>query len=340
MLIDIKWDNDQDALFTFEFKCFPEKFDVNYKNLEVEFQTLPNNVEEEVNINLETLRDANATLEPFDENGLIENTNEVKISFELSADSHFGYLDNPLTLTIGSDSAKIGEDVDLALIGKKINDQVEVNFTHQHEDEVITETVKIKVEDAFYKVLPELNDSFAISLDYDSFEAMKAKLTDEATIKYEISNEQALEQAVVSSLVKNNSLDIPDEYYIRNGKYMLEKNYNASLDSISDEILLNFGKIYSEQQTVFELVAERIKEIENLEITDNDVDTYLELILKGEDKSVEDYKENYKHVIENDDFKTRVMQHRVLEIVKSTMTIVEPKKEEEIIESPVANDGE
>lgn len=339
-LININWDNDQEAVLTFEFKCFPEKFDVNYKNLEVPFKELEKNVDAEVEANLQSLREANATQEPLDENGVVGVDCEVTISFSLAEESHFINLDNPLTLTVGKSAEVIGTDFDEKVIGKKINDVFEVNFVHQHDDEIITETVEVKIEDAFFKTLPLLDDAFALSMDYESLEAMKAKLTSEAEAAFEMNNMQAIEQAIITALIKNNPLDIPDEYYIRNGQYMLEKQYNSSLGNISEDILLNFGKIYSEMQTVFELVAERIKEVENIEITDADVDNYLEIILKNDDKTVEEYKENYKHVVENEDFKTRVMQHKVLEIVKSTMVIVEPKMEEEIIETPVANDGE
>ncbi len=148
--------------------------------------------------------------------------------------------------------------------------------------------------------------------------------------------------AIVNAVAKANPLDIPNEFFINNARYMFNRNYNLSADSIDEETLLKFGKMFSENQTIFDLVVEKIKKTENLEITEADKDEHILTLVKDHNQTLEEYKENYKHFIESENFTDQIMHNKVIKMIKETMTIVEPpvqlENQEEITEAEIVTE--
>ena len=56
---------------------------------------------------------------------------------------------------------------------------------------------------------------------------------------------------------------------------MFEKTYQANTEGIDNETLLKFGKMFTESQTIFDLVMEKVKKNENIQISDEDKDEYI-----------------------------------------------------------------
>ncbi|HPK40486.1 MAG TPA: hypothetical protein PKZ69_02595 [Candidatus Cloacimonadota bacterium] len=194
---------------------------------------------------------------------------------------------------------------------------------------------KFKVVDAFRKKLPELNDDFAKANDYESVEDMKAKMMEIFKQESDRVVENELNRSIVDAVAKLNPLEIPDAYFINNGRYMLERSYQARVDDIDEDTLLKFGKMFSENQTIFDLVVEKIKKVKELQITDEDKDDYIKDLIKDQNQTLEEYKENFKTFIDSDNFVDQVIHKKVINMIKSTMKIVEP-----IIEQPVVDEPE
>jgi trigger factor len=70
------------------------------------------------------------------------------------------------------------------------------------------------VTDAFKFQLPELNDDFAKTMDFESVEDMKNKLKEEFDAEFNATKGRALEQAIVMAIAKANPIEIPDDYLL------------------------------------------------------------------------------------------------------------------------------
>jgi len=218
--------------------------------------------------------------------------------------------------------------MDEKIIGKKINDKFEAEFVDNKNN--VKAVFEFMVTDAFKIQLPELNDDFAKTMDYESVEDMKNKLKEEFEAEFNATKDRALEQAIVMAIAKANPIEIPDDYFIQAGRYMIEKNYGSNAKGLDDALLLNFGKAFTEAQSKFDLVVERIKELENIEITEADKDEYINYLIRGQKQTIEEYKENYKHFIEGENFQDQVLHNKIVKMIKETIVIVEPKQEEPV----------
>lgn len=330
---DVVWNTGEDAVFTFEYQCFPEGFEPNYKNLEVEYKNPDYDMNKQIESAIKDILTSNATQNPFDENDVITNDNIITIAFEANNALPEPYFDDSeLSLRVGD--KKFGEDLDDKLLGLKINSIFTAEFVDNENE--IKYNYQFKVVDAFKVQLPELTDDFAKSMDYESVEDMKNKLKAEFEDEYNATKDRSLEQAIVMAVAKANPLEIPDDYFIQAGRYMIEKNYGSDAKGLEDNILLNFGKAFTEAQTVFDLVVERIKDIEKFEITDEDKDEYIKIIIRGQKHTLEEYKENYKHFVESENFIAQATQFKIVKLIKETIKIVEPKE----VEAPIAETAE
>jgi len=336
---EVQWNTGEDAIFTYTFQTFPEDFEPVYQNLEVPYKDPAYDMDGQIQKAIDELLLNNAQENPFDESNIFENKDIAVLEFFENDLMPVEYENNNhVRFIIGNKT--YGEDLDEKIIGKKINDVFEAEFVDQENE--IKNTYQFKVVDAFKVVVPELTEEFARSNDFESIEDMKAKLGEDFQKEYETVKNRELDMAIVNAVAKANPLDIPNEFFINNARYMFNRNYNLSADSIDEETLLKFGKMFSENQTIFDLVVEKIKKTENLEITEADKDEHILTLVKDHNQTIEEYKENYKHFIESENFTDQIMHNKVIKMIKETMTIVEPpvqlENQEEITEAEIVTE--
>ncbi|HPY97028.1 MAG TPA: trigger factor [Candidatus Cloacimonadota bacterium] len=327
---EARWDTGQDAIFTFQFHVFPDDFEPIYKDIEVPYKEPVYDFDKQIDNSINQLLESNAEKIPFDENSTVIEGDEITLEFLELDQAPEEFQENNKVVITAKNSENLA-DITNQVIGKKINDNIEGEFEI---DEIATK-YKFKVVDAFRKKLPELNDDFAKANDYESVEDMKAKMMEIFKQESDRVVENELNRSIVDAVAKLNPLEIPDAYFINNGRYMLERSYQARVDDIDEDTLLKFGKMFSENQTIFDLVVEKIKKIKELQITDEDKDDYIKDLIKDQNQTLEEYKENFKTFIDSDNFVDQVIHKKVINMIKSTMKIVEP-----IIEQPVVDEPE
>lgn len=319
---EVKWDTDQECIFTYQFQCFPDDFEPVYKNIEVEYAEPTYDMETQVNKAIEELLKNNAEEIPFEENDEIAEKDLVTLEFFNNESVPGCYQENE-TFIFEAGTKKYGATLDQQILGLKINSVF--TGTLLDAEQQIQGDYQFKVTDAFKVKLPELTEQFAKENDFDSIEDLKNKLREDFQKEFETVKNREIEQAIVRAVAKANPLDIPEEFYISNAKYMFSKNYNIPVDHLDQETLLKFGKMFTESQTIFDLVLEKVKKIENLEATEEDKNAYIELLIKDQNQTIEEYKENYKHFVDTENFTDQVLQFKLVNMIKETMTIVEPK---------------
>ncbi|MCB5250406.1 MAG: trigger factor [Candidatus Cloacimonadales bacterium] len=330
---EVKWNTGEDAVFTYQFQHFPDDFEPIYKDLEVAYKEPVYDYDNQINESLKQIQDSFSEYIPFDESMTIQN--DDKVTLENKSDEPIptkAKNENLNDIIIGKNI--LGDDFNEKAIGKKINDTFEATVENNVEntDETEVYTFNFFVTDAFRKQLPEINDDLAKANDYESLDDMKTKIRESFEQEHKRVIENELNRAIVEAVAKANPMELPDEYFINSARYMFEKTYQANTEGIDNETLLKFGKMFTESQTIFDLVMEKVKKNENIQISDEDKDEYIKELVKDQNQTVEEYKENFKTFIEGDNFIDQVLHKKVVDLVKSTMKIVEPKENSETVE--------
>ena len=196
------------------------------------------------------------------------------------------------TLEIGSGQFIPGfED---QLVGAEIGVETEVNvtFPEQYHSEQLKgkpAVFKVTVKEIKVKELPELDDDFAKDVsEFDTFEAYKNSIKEKLDKSNEARTKAEFENKLVEAVCENAEIDIPQcmidnriEELIREFGYRLSsqglnmEQYMQITGATADTFKEQF-KDQAEAQVKSSLVLEKIVKLENIEVTEEDVEKELQ----------------------------------------------------------------
>ena len=283
-------------IFTAEVALRPEVKLGAYTDLGVEKETAEVS-DEEIDAELEKTREQNARTVTVEDRPVEEGDIAV-IDFEGFIDgvAFEGGKGENHELEIGSHS--FIDTFEDQLVGKNTGDEVDVNVTFPEEYQAADlagkpALFKVKINAIKKKELPELDDEFAEEVsDFDTLkeyrEDVKAKLQERK--QGELDN--AYRDAVLAKAVENAEMDIPQAMIDDQARQLvneqaqqlqqmgLDLNTYLSYTGQTAADLQNQMKGQAEARIKNSLVLAAIAKQENIEVTDEDVDTEIENMAK------------------------------------------------------------
>ncbi|WP_243297427.1 trigger factor [Bacillus litorisediminis] len=264
-----------------------------YKGLEV--TPLDREVsDEDVQNELKKIQEQHAELTVREE-GAAEAGDTVVIDFEgfVDGEAFEGGKAENYSLELGSNSFIPGfED---QLIGVKAGEEkdVEVTFPEEyHASELAGKPAvfKVKVHEIKTKVLPELDDEFAVDVDeeVETLDALKEKIKNRLKEQKEQEADQHLRDTVVEKAAENAEIDIPEAMITTETDRMIQEfGQRLQMQGLNLELYYQFSgqdesalreqmKEEAENRVRINLVLEAIANAENLEATEEDVEKELE----------------------------------------------------------------
>ena len=175
------------------------------------------------------------------------------------------------------------------IVGHNPGDEFDVNVTFptEYTEELAGKDAvfKVKLHEIKTEELPEVDDEFAQdAADCDNVEALKKSLADEIKAQKEEENEKSIREQVFEKLIDNVVADIPPVMVDSElDNRIRDIDYRLSSQGMSFETYLQYMGMsvedYREQQkedaekaVKLRLALEKIVVLENLEVTDEDLD--------------------------------------------------------------------
>lgn len=201
-------------IFTAEVAVKPEVTLGTYKGVEVEKQDIAV-TDEEVTAEIDRVREQNARTITVEDRA-VQDKDQTVIDFEgfVDGEAFEGGKGEDYPLTIGSHS--FIDTFEEQLIGKNIGDEVEVNVTFPedyHSQELAGKKAmfKVNIKSITAKELPELDDDFAQDVsDCETVDAYKEQVKSDLTKRKEDAAKAAKEEEVVTKIIEDAKMDIPD----------------------------------------------------------------------------------------------------------------------------------
>ncbi len=320
-------DPENDIVFTAKVVVKPEFELGEYKGVKVE-KVSYETTDDDVNDEIEKLRERNSRLVPVEDRP-IQADDIANIDFDGSVDGvpFEGGKGEGFDLTIGSGQFIPGfED---QLLGKNVGDDVDVNVTfpeEYHAKELAGKDAlfKVKINSLKVKELPEADDDFAMDVsEFDTLDEYKADIK----AKLEKSNEEKAqhenEQSVVDAVCENTEIDIPDEMInsqidnmVRDMDMQMRyqgldlKTYMQYTGQTMDAIRAQY-KDESEKRVKTTLVLEKVAQVEDIAVSDEDVEAEYENISGENGMKVEDIKK----YISKDDITDRIKAQKSIKFL-------------------------
>ncbi len=287
----------ENLIFTATVTVKPDFELGEYKGIEVK-KIEYNVTEEDINEKIKEMQQKNSRLVTVEDRP-VQQGDIIEFAFEGFVDGEpfeGGKAEN-YQLEIGSGQFIPGfED---QLVGKNIAEEAEVNvsFPEDYNAENLAgkpALFKVKVNQIQFKELPEIDDEFAKDVsEFDTIEELKAdvrsKLEEEAKTK----EKNETQSAVLDKIAEGLEIDIP-EVMIESQISNMMQDFDMRLKSQGMDLekymqmtgmqIENFKEQFKDQaqkQVKTTLILEKITKLENIEVTDQDVEAHIEEMSKN-----------------------------------------------------------
>lgn len=340
--LDIKSVDAEKAELVFTFAVYPTCEVTDYKGLtytDVSTRVL----KKEIDAELDHMRENYADMETVD--GEAQDGDTVNIDYEGFKDgvAFEGGKAEGYNLTLGSKSFIPGfED---QLVGAKAGEEKELNLSfpedYPAEDLKGAAVVfKVKVNKVERKVLPELNDDFAADVnmkDVTTLEDLKKAVKERLSASKKEQAENAKNNELMDQLAEKTVVEIPDVLVEEEMQSQIQQlqaqisQYGISLTSY----LQMMGKTVDDLKNDYHdgavkniklrMALAKIAETENLEVSDEDLETEYKNIADQYQLDVEQVKKSVSPAL----LKQDVLAEKAMELVKASAVKKNTKEAEE-----------
>ena len=308
-IVDVNVTDDRTASYTFEVTLYPEVTLGQYKGLEAERKD-ESVSDEDVDNELNSVRKRNARMIDIDDRAA-EMGDTVDIDFD-------GYLDGErfdggkaegYSLELGSNSFVPGFEEQVA--GMKIGEEkdIDITFPENYTPELAGKAVvfKIKLNGITTPELPELDDEFAKDVsEFDTLDEYKTSLREDLEKRKKDEAENDFRANILKQAVNNIQAEIPECMILEKVEQTIRdyaSNFGMTdrsvpLESLkemmglSDEVVENNIRPAAEFQVKTDLLLDKIKEEEKLEVTEEAFNEYLNKVAEDV-KATADQLKNY-----------------------------------------------
>ena len=268
-----------------------------YKGVEVQ-KTKSEVTEEDIETEIKRAREKNSRLITVEDRG-IEDGDKVTIDFDGSVDGKRfeGGKAEDYPLTIGSHT--FIDNFEEQLIGKTTGEECEVNvtFPEQYQAEELQgkpAMFKVKIKEIKYKELPELDEDFVQDVsEFNTVDEYKADVKANITVRKENEAKAKKEDAAIEKIIEGATMDIPDamiEFQVEN---MIDdfarrlQSQGLAIEQYMQYTGLTLDKLKEDmkpqaiKRIQSRLVLEKIAEVEDIQVTDEDINNEIEEMAKA-----------------------------------------------------------
>lgn len=316
----------------------------NYKGIKAS-KTVREITDADINAQVDMLRQRNARLVSIDDRAA-QMGDEVNIDFEgFFGDEAFeGGKGEQFPLRLGSGQFIPGFEEQI--VGKNVGDVFDVVVTfpenYQMEDYAGKEaTFKCKLNAITVEELPEADDEFIQdSTEFDTLDAFKADAKEKLEASAKREAETAFDNAVMEALIAQVNVPIPNVMFEHRLDSLVASFENMlQQQGMSMDLYLQYtgmdindfrdtNRDRAESEVKLRLALEKIADLENIQITDDEVNESLKGIADANKMSIEEVKRR----LPMGDYIMDMRVTKAIELVKANAEIVEEAPAEEAAE--------
>jgi len=292
--------------------------------------------DEEIEKQLEGIRDRAATWEDGDADTQAETGDRVKLDYEgrIGGELFDGGTAQGASLELGSGQFIPGFEEQL--VGKKAGDESDVTVTfpeqYQSEDLAGKEAVfACKVHAVEKKNLPALDDELAKNFGgFDTLEEMRERMTADSKKNKEHQNKDSLRRTVLASLLERTEFEVPGGMVDRMLSQKLQQFYQQYAQQLPPEFLQQQMSTFQEQwrpeveREIREtLLLQAVAKQHEMSADDSEVEAKLEEIAKEQGMDVDRLKQMYGDRDPSESIREQLMDEKALDFLLAEAKVEE-----------------
>ena len=337
-LADMQISDDNVVTLTLTTEIYPEVTLGQYKGLEVEKAEVTVS-DAQVQAELDRMAQNVASTETVDRAAQMGDTANIDFEgFDNGVPFEGGKGDN-FDLKLGSGSFVPGFEEQVVGMSAGEEKDIDITFPEDYHKELAGKAVvfHVKVNKVTVTVVPEMDDEFAKDVsEFDTLEELKADIRAKALEKAEKNAQTNFETACVDKAAENTTVDMPNAliereldvqmerfaYQLQMGGYSMEQYAKMMGGDVST--MRNAFRPGAEKQAKISVTLEKIAEVENVTVSEEDIAAEIESLAKQYELEPEKVKEMVPAEELTESLKTR----KAVQIIVDSAVAVAPKAEE------------
>ena len=305
---DVNVTDERTAVFSFTVTLYPEVTLGQYKGIEASRETVTVS-DEDVNAEVESARKRNARKVSVEREAQMGDTANIDFDGFLNGERFDGGKAEGYDLELGSNSFVPGFEEQI--VGMQIGEEkdLDITFPEEYVEELAGKAVvfKVKLNSLTVSELPELDDEFAKDVsEFDTLDEYKADIRTNLEKRRQDEAEEKVRSEIMHKAAENMTVEIPDvmvqekvEEILRNyaanfGLNSRDMDYAQLLQMMGlDENTVNVSiRPGAQVQVKNDLLIEAVIKAENIEVSDEEVEEYLNKVAESIQAQPEEVK-NY-----------------------------------------------
>ena len=337
-LTDMQISDDNIVTLTITTDVYPEVTLGQYKGLEVEKEE-PAVTDEQVQAELDNMAKNVASTENVDRPAQMGDTVNIDFEgFDNGVPFDGGKGEN-FDLKLGSGSFVPGFEEQIVGMSAGEEKDIDITFPEDYHKELAGKAVvfHVKVNKVTITIVPEQDDEFAKDVsEFDTLEALKADIRAKALEKAQKQADSAFENAAVEKAAENTTVDMPNALVEKELDIQMERfGYQLQMSGYSMEqyakmmggdvnTMRNAFRPTAEKQAKISVTLEKIAEVENLTVTEEDIEEEFQSMAKQYEMEVDKIKE----MVPMDELTESLKTRKAVKLIVDNAVAVAPKAEE------------
>mgnify|MGYP004560425563 FL=1 len=337
-LTDMQISDDNIVTLTLTTEIYPEVTLGQYKGLEVEKAEVIV-TDEQVQAELERMAQNVAATETVDGPAKLGDTANIDFEgFDNGVPFEGGKGENH-DLKLGSGSFVPGFEEQIVGMSAGEEKDIDITFPQDYHKDLAGKAVvfHVKVNKVTETIVPEMDDEFAKDVSgFDTLEELKADIRAKALERAEKTAQTNFETACVDKAAENTTVELPNAliereldtqmerfaYQLQMGGYSMEQY--AKMMGGDVNTMRNAFRPTAEKQAKISVTLEKIAEVENISVTEEDIAEELENMAKQYEMDVEKIKE----LVPTEELTESLKTRKAVKIIVDSAVAVAPKAEE------------
>ena len=337
-LTDMQISDDNVVTLTLTTEVYPEVTLGQYKGLEVEKAEVTVS-DEQVQAELDRMAQNVAATETVDGPAKMGDTANIDFEgFDNGVPFEGGKGENH-DLKLGSGSFVPGFEEQIVGMSAGEEKDIDITFPQDYHKDLAGKAVvfHVKVNKVTETIVPAMDDEFAKDVsEFDTLEALKADIRAKALERAEKTAQTNFETACVDKAAENTTVDLPNAlvereldtqmerfaYQLQMGGYSMEQYAKMMGGDVST--MRNAFRPSAEKQAKVSVTLEKIAEVENVAVTDEEIADEIASLAKQYELEVEKVKKMVPAEELTESLKTR----KAVQIIVDSAVAVAPKAEE------------
>ena len=337
-LTDMKIEDDGSVTLTLTTEVYPEVTLGQYKGLEVE-KTEASVTDEQVQAELDRMAQNVASTETVDRAAQMGDTANIDFEgFDNGVPFEGGKGEN-FDLKLGSGQFVPGFEEQVVGMTAGEEKDIDITFPEDYHKELAGKAVvfHVKLNKVTVTMVPEMDDEFAKDVsEFDTLDALKADVRAKALEQAQKQADSAFENACVEKAAENTTVDMPKALVENELDVQMERfGYQLQMSGYSMEqyakmmggdvnTMRNAFRPTAEKQARISVTLEKIAEVENLTVTEEDIEEEFQSMAKQYEMD----EAKIKEMVPMDELTESLKTRKAVKIIVDNAVAVAPKAEE------------